>query len=124
MRKLAIWSAIATLTAVFLCCALGAVAALDELTRVPFYDSLPVVALLVNAASLLFVCNVGRIKTARRFFVKIASINVVRLRKPSLAFLGFGRLRDTQHPSDNYTKGRSRPMPAPQEIEAALRKIH
>ena len=73
MNRIAKWLAITILIGVFLFSSLGSVAALDELAKLPFYNTLPVAALLINSVSLfLFFRRQGRFKNASRAFAKLS----------------------------------------------------
>jgi len=115
----------ALLTGVFLFCAFGAVATLDELARVPFYNTLPVVAILMNSVSmLLFFRKRGRIEFANRAFARLASVPAMLFKKPAFVFGGFRQQQNSPSQSNAEINNGSRRMPSLQEIEAALRKVH
>jgi hypothetical protein len=106
-------------------CAFGAVATLDELARIPFYNTLPVIAILMNSASLLlFFRKRGRIEFANRIFARLASIFEMLLKRPAFVFGSSRQQQNSLRHSDIEKNKDTWREPSLKEIEAALRKVH
>jgi hypothetical protein len=107
----------AVLTGLFAGIIFAAIAALDEFARLPFYDTLPVSALAVNASAIIVL------------FLKRANFQVVDLLCAQFASTGT-RLysRRANRPettfTQNVTRRVSRRIPSEQDIKAALGKVH
>jgi hypothetical protein len=127
MTTLARLSTTAILAGALLFCILAGVAALDELARVPFYRTLPIVALFVNAVSgFLLLRGRNRIGIKHRLLARLVSLPAVRFRLPRFAFGGLRREQSSTNRAGAGTGATSatRRTPSPQQIEAALRNVH
>lgn len=125
MSKLFTSLTTAFLAGAFLLCALGGIALLDEFARLPFYNTLPVVALLVNGTlPLLLWHNKKHIQVLELGYQRVAFPNRISFRWPASIFTNDRRERSTETPSVRETEIRRMRMPSAREIEIALGKIH
>jgi hypothetical protein len=122
MDKLLHWLAFIFLTGTLLLFALGAIAALDEFAKVPFYHTLPLVAGSVNGALLfLLLRRHGRTGVVDQLYSRLrprvrAEQEVVGARDGSESCQGVGR--PVKSISENFAR------PSTQELSAALAMIH
>jgi hypothetical protein len=121
-NKLATVSTTALVTCALLFFIFAGVAALDELARLPFYHTLPVACVLVNAAWLLLLFhNKGHIRIVSRTLARLVSTSATLFRQ----HLGSdGTQQPSYRNSSHLGEGNSNQSPSAESIEAALQKIH
>src|SRR5688572_11756784 len=113
------------LAGILLLGAFAVIASLDEFARLPFYYTLPLVALIVNSAAVIVL---GQRSAAIGEWKQVYSIIEPRNRRP--------RVQPAQNVAGNANRGSSAGtvgreevkqnwlVGSPQEIEAALAKVH
>jgi hypothetical protein len=117
MRRAYNMLAAAVLTGFFAGLIFVAIAALDEFARLPFYDTLPVAALAVNASAIIVLCQKrADLQVVDRLRAQFASTGTRlysrRANRPETTF------------NQNVTGSAGRLSPSEQDIEAALGKVH
>lgn len=109
--------AAAVLTGLFAGFVFAVIAALDELARLPFYDTLPVAALVVNASAIIVLCvKRANLKMPDRLQAQFASTGARlysrRANRPETTF------------TPNATHRAGGRIPSEQDIKEAMGKVH
>lgn len=121
MTKLVTFIATTAAALMFVFCVLAVIAAADELALAPFYYTLPVTAVVVNATWLLFLLRKrGRVRVSRwRPFTRFASRSSFS-RGPGW---NAPPPRPAAGPADRRASNAGQ-RGSPQEMRAALDKVH
>jgi hypothetical protein len=124
MSKLARLVAASSLTVTLLTCVFVAIAALDELARFPFYHTLLVTTLAVNATSLFYLLRKRRFgELARGLLASLHSAAAALLGRLSFIFADFQR-QEASPTWPNACRSHRSLQSTSQETKSALRKIH
>lgn len=113
------------LAGVLLLCTLAVVAALDEIARLPFYDTLPVAACLVNATAWLLLW-----RRSERRDVPLPRLSGLAercrdlFRRPARASGSEGQSVASYRRLVVTKQNGAGPVPPRPEVKTALRKIH
>jgi len=119
------WLSVALLASTFVLCAVGVVVTLDEIGRLPFYNTLPLVALLVNgAAGLLFWSNKSRARIIDQLHLMLCSVGQMSFSKTTFAFSNYRLRKRGERTVASEGETGHQNIPSLREVEMSLASVH